>query len=105
HAIGLGTLQPRSAETVGQATATGLWISRRQESGFPDRVPPRVRFKKKKYCPECGKNVTVGEVDEMRDACTIMWRKFMRLGDQHCPLFKACEVKTLAGHDEEFVPE
>mmetsp|Transcript_6876 Transcript_6876/g.12161 ORF Transcript_6876/g.12161 Transcript_6876/m.12161 type:complete len:110 (-) Transcript_6876:42-371(-) len=75
--------------------------SLREFCSFPERIPPRVRFARKRYCPECGKNVVPGEKDDMREACTRMWKKFMGLDDQHCPLFRACEVKTLEGHEEE----
>ncbi|CAJ1450710.1 unnamed protein product [Effrenium voratum] len=63
------------------------------------RVPPRVRFTKKVFCPECGKRVLSGEVENMREACTRMWRTFMLLDDRHCPLFRYCDVKTLEGDE------
>mmetsp|Transcript_57309 Transcript_57309/g.107462 ORF Transcript_57309/g.107462 Transcript_57309/m.107462 type:complete len:101 (+) Transcript_57309:64-366(+) len=63
----------------------------------PGRIPPKVRFCQKAYCPECGKRTDEGEEDEMREACIRMWRKYMQLDDQHCPLFRLCVVKTLPG--------
>mmetsp|Transcript_9536 Transcript_9536/g.19227 ORF Transcript_9536/g.19227 Transcript_9536/m.19227 type:complete len:137 (+) Transcript_9536:85-495(+) len=63
-------------------------------------VPPVVKYKKKKFCPECGKRVVEGETEDMRTACSRMWRKFMRLDDLHCPLFRFCTVREVEGHDQ-----
>ncbi|CAE7365867.1 unnamed protein product [Symbiodinium natans] len=65
----------------------------------PKRVAPLVKFLQKAYCPECGKHVSHGEVEKMRDACTRMWRKFMQLDDAHCPLFRVCDVTWTGGKD------
>ena len=43
------------------------------------QVAPMVKFHQNAYCPECGKRVTHGDVEKMREACLRMWRKFMRL--------------------------
>uniref|UniRef100_A0A7S2IYH4 Uncharacterized protein n=1 Tax=Alexandrium andersonii TaxID=327968 RepID=A0A7S2IYH4_9DINO len=63
-------------------------------------MPPVVKYKKKKFCSECGKRVLEGEIEDMRTACSRMWRKFMRLDDLHCPLFRHCTVREVEGHDE-----
>mmetsp|Transcript_34352 Transcript_34352/g.98753 ORF Transcript_34352/g.98753 Transcript_34352/m.98753 type:complete len:119 (+) Transcript_34352:84-440(+) len=63
-------------------------------------VPPVVKYKKKKFCPHCSKRVEEGDIEDMRSACSRMWRKFMRLDDLHCPLFRYCTVREAAGHDE-----
>eukprot|EP00928_Gymnodinium_smaydae_P027351 TRINITY_DN2117_c0_g1_i3.p1 TRINITY_DN2117_c0_g1~~TRINITY_DN2117_c0_g1_i3.p1 ORF type:complete len:183 (-),score=38.11 TRINITY_DN2117_c0_g1_i3:63-575(-) len=72
-----------------------------RRSMSPAAMSPRIRYKKNKYCPECGKRAVAGETEEMREACSRMWRKYMRLGDLHCPLFLTCQVKENEGHDEE----
>eukprot|EP00933_Yihiella_yeosuensis_P056814 TRINITY_DN5624_c2_g1_i1.p1 TRINITY_DN5624_c2_g1~~TRINITY_DN5624_c2_g1_i1.p1 ORF type:complete len:149 (-),score=20.98 TRINITY_DN5624_c2_g1_i1:81-527(-) len=106
HLVNIGTTAAETFHT-GQSEAllrSQDLSSRRHYStdcSLPKRVPPRVRFKKKKYCPECGKNVAPEEVDDMKEACGVMWRKYMRLDDRHCPLWGACEVKSVEGHDEE----
>ncbi|CAE7500966.1 unnamed protein product, partial [Symbiodinium microadriaticum] len=61
------------------------------------QVAPMVKFHQNAYCPECGKHVTHGDVEKMREACSRMWRKFMRLDDSHCPLFRICDVKIREG--------
>mmetsp|Transcript_33039 Transcript_33039/g.60584 ORF Transcript_33039/g.60584 Transcript_33039/m.60584 type:complete len:136 (+) Transcript_33039:85-492(+) len=68
-------------------------------STIPAHTPPVVQWKKKKFCPECGKRVVAGEKEDMRSSCDRMWRKFMRLSDLHCPLFRYCLVKEQEGHD------
>eukprot|EP00927_Polykrikos_kofoidii_P059417 TRINITY_DN54575_c0_g1_i1.p1 TRINITY_DN54575_c0_g1~~TRINITY_DN54575_c0_g1_i1.p1 ORF type:complete len:158 (+),score=17.11 TRINITY_DN54575_c0_g1_i1:71-475(+) len=60
----------------------------------------QVRYKKNQFCAQCGKRVVLGQVEDMRSACSLMWRKYMRLGDLHCPLYLAARVKAVEGHEE-----
>eukprot|EP00929_Paragymnodinium_shiwhaense_P058955 TRINITY_DN29515_c0_g3_i1.p1 TRINITY_DN29515_c0_g3~~TRINITY_DN29515_c0_g3_i1.p1 ORF type:complete len:141 (-),score=28.62 TRINITY_DN29515_c0_g3_i1:107-529(-) len=100
HAAASFSSSSSSKAVVGTSESAA---SKYDVSALPVPTSPRVKYKKKKFCPECGKRVVADQVEDMRTACDRMWRKYMQLHDLHCPLYLACRVQTNEGYEE--VPE
>lgn len=80
-----------NASSVGGATN----ICSESETAKEESSAPGVKimWKLSKYCPDCGKYTEEGKKEPMAETCAVMWRKYMRVDDKHCPMFLACKVK------------